>query len=249
MALKRLTAQEMIQVSTPWVTVDDPARLVLNKVSALAALVPQLEAAHRAIFSLQLEAGDPKAKKLSVNEAELDATHDALVRGIYVSLSTIAEFSPSGEELLRLRDLLLPDGLEHARKTYRGEAGHAALIGSRLDDALRARLGRVALHDKSLLDLVDAWLEAASKLGALEEERARLDDPSTKTAGQINAARIGWVRVVNALVTIAELSSLDADSDRVLFSALRAAEHTADNRRRSKREPISPAVEAPTSAS
>jgi hypothetical protein len=245
MALKRLTAQEMVQLSKPWITPGDPGRIAIEKIPLLSALLPRIEAAHTAIFSVQVQTEDPKAKVLSEQEAELDAEHDVLVRGVYGALTTLAELSAQRDELLRLRDLILPEGLEHARKTYRGEAGHAALVSARLDDATRARLKSIVLHDKTLLELVDAWLADAQKLGELEEERARLAAPAASSAAQINAARIGWVRVTNALIANAELSDVDADVERTLFSALRAAERTADGRKRSRPEPPPPPAPTP----
>jgi hypothetical protein len=241
MALKRLTAQEMIQLSKPWVTQGDPGRAALEKVPLLAALLPRVEEAHQAIFSVEVETEDPKAKALSEEEAELDGEHDGLVRGVYGTLTMLSEVSAQKDELLRLRDLLLPEGLEHARKTYRGEAGHAALVASRLDDATRTRLKSIVLHDKTLLELVDTWLAAASQLGDLEEQRARLAAPAASSAAQINAARMTWVRVANALVANAELAELEPDADRTLFSALRAAERTADGRKRAHPVPPVPA--------
>ena len=251
MALKRLRAQEMIQISSPWVTTDDPANAAIARYPLLAALLPRLETAQRAIFELQTGSEDPKSKSLSQAEAELDATHDGLVRGIHESLTALAQFSATGEELLRLRHLLLPDGLEHTRKTYRGEAGHAAMVQSRLDETLRARLKSVTLHDQSLLDLVESWLDSAQKLGAMEEERARLAAPAA-TAAEVNAARLAWIRVVNALVANAELAEVDEATDHLLFSALRAAARTADSRRRAHREapaPVTKTGASPGSAS
>jgi len=249
MALKRLTAQEMVQLSTPWVTASDPARAVLERVPLLAALIPQITAAHSALFAIQVEPGDPKAKILSDAAATLDATHDGLVRGIHGTLTVLAQVSSASEELLRLRDLLLPEGLTHTQLTYRGEAGHAALVASRLDDALRARLKSIVLHDKNLLELVETWLATATQLGALEEQRARLSAPAATTAAQVSAARMTWVRVANALVANSELVGLDNDSDRKLFAALRAAERTADTRRKPSAEPPPPAPSAASSTS
>jgi hypothetical protein len=204
-------------------------------------LLPPITAAHSALFAIQVQPGDPKAKSLSDAEATLDATHDALTRGIYTTLTVLSQLAGSSEELLRLRDLLLPEGLMHAQLTYRGEAGHAALVSSRLDDALRARLKSIVLHDKTLLELVDAWLAAAKELGSLEEQRARLSAPAETTAAQVSAARMAWVRVVNALVANAELAGLDNDGDRTLF----AAERTADARRRAGTERVPPPAPAP----
>jgi hypothetical protein len=50
---------------------------------------------------------------------------------------------------------------------------------------------------------------------------------------------------MNALVANAELANLDADSDRLLFGPLRAAEQTADARGRGKNAPAPVPVPAP----
>jgi len=146
-----------------------------------------------------------------------------------------------------LRDLFFPEGAAHTQKTYRGEAGHAALVASRLDASAQARLKAVSLQEKNLLDLVNEWLGVAKQLGDLEEERARLSPPSSSTAAEINNARLGWVRVVNALVANADLVGLDGDTDRLLFSALRAAERTADGR--GKKSPDAPPAPSPAAKS
>ena len=248
MALKRLTAEEMIQLSTPWITPNDPARSQLEKIPLLAGLLPRLESVHRAVLEIRAGDEDPKVKKLSTLETDLDATHDGLVRGIYGALSMLAELSPAAEELLRLRDQLFPEGLAHTQKTYRGEAGHAAIVAAHMDDGLRARLKAVVLHDKNLSDLVDAWLACAQRLGQLEEERARLGAPIGATAAQVNSARLQWVRVANALVANAELAGLDPDTDRLVFAPLRAAERTANGRKRSRDPLPEPQPTAPTPA-
>ena len=73
-------------------------------------------------------------------------------------------------------------------------------------------------------------------LGALEDERARLS-PAPSSSGEINEARLAWVRIMNAMVANAELAKLDADTDRLLFAPLRAAEQIADARGRGKSAP------------
>jgi len=111
------------------------------------------------------------------------------------------------------------------------QAGHGAMVAARLDADLQARLKAVNLHDKNLLDLANGWLGVAKHLGDLEDERARLSPPPRSSA-DINNARIGWVRIVNALVANAEIAGLNSATDRLLFSAQRAAEQTADSRGR-----------------
>jgi hypothetical protein len=225
MALKRLTAQEMVQLSKPWITANDPGRAAIEKVPLLSALLPRIEEAHNALFTVQVETEDPKAKALSEQEAGLDAEHDALVRGIYGALTMLSEFSAQKEDLLRLRDLMLPEGLEHARKTYRGEAGHAAMLTARLDEATRAKIKSIVLHDKTLADLVDAWLSAANQLGTLEEERARLGAPAATTVAEMNSTRMAWVRVTNALLANAELAQIGR------YAGVRCSENASPVRR------------------
>lgn len=232
MALVRLTVEEMVQLSAPWVTADDPAHTIMLSVPLMAALLPGVEAAHQLIMSMIPAAESPKFKELSAAEAELDVRHDTLVRGIYGGLSSMALISAHGAELLSLRDLLLPEGLQHTQKTYRGEAGYAALLASRLDADTRQRLAAVKLHDQTLEALVDEWLNIAGQLGALEQQKAQLVGPTGNTALEISQARYGWVRVVKALLANAELAQINDEQDRVLFAALRAAELTADRRKR-----------------
>ncbi len=245
MSLKRLIVEEMNPLSAPLVTVGNPARAAIEKIPVLASLLPQLQSAHSGVLAVRTVVEDPKVRELSAREADLDAQHDELVRGIYNSLTALAQVSGDGAELIRLRDMLFPEGLDHTRKTYRGEAGHAAAVEARLDGDAQGRLRAVNLHDKNLLDLVHGWLAVAKELGQLEEQRARLL-PTPSGQSDVNAARLAWVRVMNALVANAELVGLDADTDRLLFGALRAAEKTADARGRSKASSAPASAPAPS---
>ncbi len=245
MALRQLTIEEMVQISAPWATSGTPARSALQRVAHLAALLAQIDEAHRGIHAAKPTTEDATLKQLSAEEAALDVQHDTLVRGTHGVLTMLAEVSAAADELLGLRDLLFPEGLEHIRKTYRGEAGHAAMVASRLNKSARARLKAVTLHDKTLLDLADEWLAIAKKLGELEAERAHLSEASPGTPGQVNAARLQWIRVVNAMIAMAELAEIDADTDALLFAALRAAERAASGRAR-RRAPVGEPAPEPT---
>jgi len=233
MAVKWLTVAEMNQISAPMVEPGNAKREALAKVPALAALLPQLEQAHTGIMAVARPPSDPRLRELMAREETLDGEHDALVRGIHDSLTAVASVSASSPELLRLRDTLLPEGLSHVRKTYRGQAGHAAIVEAHLDDATKARLKAVNLHDKNLLDLTLGWLSVAKELGAAEEERGRVE-PKPSSAAELNKARVGWIRLMNALLANAELAGIDEATDRLLFGALHAAERAADSRGRGK---------------
>jgi len=227
MALKWLTAAEMNQISAPMVTEGSAARAAIEKVPLLVALLPRLQRAHTAVFAVGVRPAEPRLRQLVEREGALDAEHDDIVRGIHGSLSALARVSAAADELLSLRDSLFPEGLSHMHKSYRGQAGHGALVESRLDAGLQARLEAVNLHDKNLLDLTRRWLAIAKELGAAEDERARLE-PRPSAAAELNNARLAWIRIMNALVANAELAGLDEATDRLLFGPLRAAEKSAD---------------------
>jgi hypothetical protein len=229
MAYKYLTSDEEYQVSMPWVTVGDPARAAIEKTPLLAPQLPQLQKAHTGIAAVRGRE-DPKQQSIVQLELEVDHRHDTLVSGIYGSLSMLSVLSPAKEELLSLRDLLFPDGLSHTKRSYRGEAGHAALVAAHLDAAVTARLKAVNLHDQNLFDLVQQWLAAAKQLGDLEEQKARLAETPPTLASEVQAARMTWVRTVNLFVANAQAAELDPDTDKLLFAPLRAAERASESR-------------------
>jgi hypothetical protein len=233
MALNRLTVEEMNQISEPLVAPGGAARAAIEMVPLLAALLPQLQAAHAGIFALRAPLEDPKAREMSGRLAALDIEHDTRVRGIHGALTGLAQVSGAGTELLALRDQLYPQGLGHTQLTFRGQAGHGAMVAARLDSALEARLKAVTLHDRNLLDLVKEWQSVAKQMGQLEDERARLL-PNATPAADIIKARLAWVRVMNALLANADLAGIDEATDHLLFDPLRAAEKAASNRGKSK---------------
>lgn len=229
MALKWLTAEEMVVTSAAWVMRDELARKAIEKVPLLLALLPKLEAVHGDLVQL-LAKEPPKLRALSQKESEVDAKHDALVRGIVGTLTMLASLSDDREELLALRDKLFPEGLLHTKQSYRGEAGHAAVIAKQLDDPMKARLKSIVVHQKTLLDLVLAWTDAGSELMRLEEEKARLTETSPSVGFEIQTARSSWLRLAKALMANAQLAEIDDATDQLLFSTLRTAERAAANR-------------------
>ena len=79
----------------------------------LNPLSPKLQSAHAGIVAVSSNKEDPSARQLSLDEAKLDARHDDLVRAIHGSLSTLSKVSKFGDEMVRLRDLIFPEGLRH----------------------------------------------------------------------------------------------------------------------------------------
>jgi hypothetical protein len=239
MALKWLTAEEMVAISATWVTAGEEARAAIEKVPLLAALLPSLEQGHGDLVQLRAKEG-PRLRAISQKEAEIDARHDGLVRGIVGTLTMLAAVSDDGEELLAIRDKLFPEGLGHTKLSYRGEVGHAAVIGKLIDDSMKARLKAIAVHKKTMEDLVLAWLSTASQLGQLEEEKARLAESSPSVGAETQTARTAWIRLAKGLMSNAKLARLDDATDQLLFSALRTAERAAESRARGRAAPTPP---------
>ena len=167
---------------------------------------------------------------------------------MYGTLPMLAPISSAPQELLDLRDKLYPQGLEHIKMSYRAEVGHAALVAAQMDEALQARLKAVTLHQTTLFDMYNEWQSAAQLLGQLEDERVRLSGASPSVAGEVSAARNRWIRMAKALMANAKIAEVDAATDTLLFSALRAAERAAENRVHGHAEPAPAPVPAPAPA-
>jgi hypothetical protein len=205
MALKWLTAEEMVAISAAWVMADQAGRAAIEKTPLLAALLPNLEKVHAAIVALRSKEA-PRLRAISQKETEVDAKHDALVRGMVGTLTMLAPVSDDREELLDIRDKLFPDGLGHTKLSYRGEAGHVAVVAKQLDDTMKARLKAIAVHKKTMLDLALVWIEAGTQLGQLEEEKARLAEASPSLGAETHSARTAWIRLAKALMANAKLA-------------------------------------------
>jgi hypothetical protein len=234
MALKRLSVEEMVQLSTPWVTRGSEARRVIEDTALLAPLLPLLEEAHQAVFEVRPRPVDAHVQSLADEAVGLDTAHDELVRGVYGALSSVAYLAENGAQLLALRERLFPEGLTHTQKSYRGQAGHAALAATRLDEGARRLLRGIVFAGGSLQDAVDRWLETAAELGRLEDERAQVGATNRASPAETSVARNAWVRAATALFTTADLAQLTERADQLLFGPLRQAERIAESRRKSK---------------
>lgn len=253
MALKYLTLDEMIDLSHAWVNPQNDAHRCIARQAKLSALLDDLARAHARLLEVPPPPESPQRDALAAEASAKDAEHDRLAGGIYGLLTALGQLDPQGAELLALRDTLMPEGLSKVvHGSYRAQAGNARRVRAQLNAELRAGLKRVHLRRGTLLDHVEAWLDAGEALGALEEQRSRLDAASVPGPGRaLNDARNVWIRTVNALESLAALAELDADSERLVFGALREAEARAVQRslrRRGAKEDVSGAPREPASA-
>ncbi len=234
MTLKRLSSEEMVQVSAGWLS--PQGRHALSSHEETAPLVVRIETAHDALaFTTHPTTETPRLAQIREDESQVDARHDDIVKGIH-DLLTISAclLGDEGDELLTLRDELLPDGLATAEKPYRIEAAQAQRLSARITPALRARLDAIIVGPQdglhTLTQFVHEWIAMGKRLGELEEEKSRLQAGSPGGGLALVKARHQWIRVANALVANAEMAELDVATDALLFAPLRAAEKTADRR-------------------
>ncbi len=239
MALKRLTTAEMVQISGPWTTNGSPARKTIQAVPETAGVLPRIDVAHKQLHAVRPREDDPRVGAIVAEAAEIDARHDALVRGtdrMLEGAALLAGDSPRAREIEATRAVLTPDGLALVSTSYRNEAGAAALLKSRLgsEAGVKAVLASIVVDKKkTLTSFVNERIELAQKLGELEDERAQLlSAPAESDGGALVDARNAWIRAVNALVANAELAELTPEQHAVIFGALDQAEAKADRRGR-----------------
>lgn len=241
MSLLNLTTETMVVQSERWL---DPKRLrkALTALPLLLPLVPVLQQVHDDLLSKQRlsSALDKELAALQAEEARRDGRHDRKVRGSFTYLSALAEMTDDADTtaaLLDLRDRLVPIGPTAITRSYVDEAGDAKRLPARLDDASKKLLGKLQTPDGALQVHVDAWIEEAQALGALEERREHLEKQlktggGSATAADVVTARNAWIRVVRAMESNLALEpKADAETIEKILGPLRRAEAKADRRK------------------
>jgi hypothetical protein len=239
MSLSRLRATEMLVLARSWLDPESRAGKAIAKEPVLAAAVRRLAQTCDELNA----ATQPRDEKLRIAEISneqkrVDARHDDILRGIHGLLGSSALLlgGDAAQELIEIRNALLPGGLESVNASYIGEAGAADLLSRGLTPAVKAQLEGIRVgpvgRQKALRDFIEEWISLAKRLGKLEDEKARLGASAAEapSAASASKARNEWVRTVNAMLAAAELIDLDAETDALLFGPLRAAAKLAGRR-------------------
>lgn len=234
MALKRLYTGEMVSLSGPLTKADHPDREVLAGIPATAALLPELDSAHRSLLSTQVK---PEAQTrlagIIMAERGLDVRHDDVIRGLSGLLTSLAYLTPDPDlaaRVLHVLSVLLPDGLDAVTKSYREEAGQAALLESRLAPADVTLLKRIKILEGTAFDAVQEWISVGAQLGRLEDERGDLPETSGPAPADVVTARNRWIRTVNAMRSVLDLVSADHPDVVKILGRITEAERKADRR-------------------
>ena len=248
-----LTTAEMIQVSTDWVAPGTTRDAVLAQ-PALAGMLPSVETAHQGLRRVAPDTELPvRLKTLSDEGFERDLSHDDTIRGthtVVTGLSILATDPAEKAQLLALLDFMLPEGLQAVRKTYRGEAGEAALLTERMAEQPEkaAQLSALVLPiggGTPLRTFVDRWIADATRLGAIDSERATLSsatDGPIVTPAEARSARLVWMKQVRAMLAVADAVNLSEAAHQSIFGNLEAAVATASKRGRTPKTVVTTAV-------
>lgn len=233
MALKRLSAAEMISLSEPWVTPAHPEHVALSNLEDVRPALKRLGRAHGMILAAQPLSDPGKLTELQERAAELDAEHDDTVRGIVAVISGFSHLTHDPERkkgLLSLRDALFPIGGAIINKSYREEAGQAALLKGRMTAPMKTLLKSLPTPDGTLYKELERYFKIAKELGAVEDAKGPAGEAQGPTAKALLDARNQWVRAVNALLSALDLLDEWPVEVTTLIDRLRKAEAVADAR-------------------
>lgn len=203
MALNWLNTEEMVHVTGSWLIRGRPDRDALEAEPALAALIPEIEAAHLELLDTHArELGQVRQREIQRRQDEVAERHGESIRGVqHVLLGTIA-LARDAQQLAALRGLkqrLLPEGLGAVDRNDVMQADQAETVAARLTESDCALLGRVPLMGgRSLRDAVKDWLALARELGRLARARL-LDENAPVTPEAALGARRRWIAVVHAV--------------------------------------------------
>lgn len=234
MALKRLYTGEMVSLSGPWTQSDHPDRALLASIPATAALLPQLDSAHASLLSMQVKPeSTPRLNVIGKAQKRIDVRHDDVIRGLFGLLQSLAFLTPDAELAVRLHHLLavlLPDGLDAVLKSYRDEAGQAALLESRLSPEEVSLLKRIKTLEGTAWESVREWISLAAQLGVLEDERAGAKEAPGPAPSDVVTARNAWIRTINAIRTVLDLVSSNDPGVELILNRISEAERKAEHR-------------------
>lgn len=234
MALKRLYTGEMVSLSGPLTKSDHPDRQTLAAIPATAALLPELDGAHGSLLAMQVKP-EAESRLAVIIKAQkiLDVRHDDLIRGVSGLLTSLAYLTKDPELAARFQHLLtviLPDGLDAVTRTYREESGQAALLESRLTPADVALLKKIKILEGTAWDAIKEWMDVGAQLGALEDERSAIPATTGPAAADVVSARNKWIRTINAIRAVLDLTGSSNPGVVKILSRLAEAERKADHR-------------------
>jgi hypothetical protein len=217
---------EMVALTQPWVE-SSPLREAFFAVPEIAPLHGKVVQAHDGLVTA-LAQGAPQAELKTLLEEEMliDARHDHLARGIHATLEAHLHFLLSQEppDFLRAATCqaaqrkLFPMGLSIVNASFSAESGNTARVGRMLRGQERALGDFLATipalgSNKTLRDMVDAWIEAGTSLAELEHLRNSLALKEGAIAANCSpqVAKKTWNRIVSQILLTLGVSDASPD--------------------------------------
>ena len=243
MALRTLSAAEMVATSDRMLNSAQRCNQLLNKVPAAVPLLPRLKTTHQFLLSLQPQNHSVAMAAQTKQLLALDQDHDTCVRGLIAfaqALQHQADDPAEKEAWATLQQTLFPEGAMVINRSYTDEVGQAKLAAARLSDADKKRCKATLLTTPTGKETLMAWVEryfaSAEKLGhAASAGMVPEEGPSRADSLK---ARNQWIRTVSAILAVLDLptetvaeAEIVAELDRELRAPLRELERRTASRR------------------
>lgn len=221
-----LDIDEMVALTKLWVEAS-PTREAFFAVPEIAPLHPKVVQVHEALLTAKSQrAPQNELKTLLEEETIVDSRHDHLARGIHAALEAQLHFllSQDPPDFLRAATCqaaqrkLFPMGLSIVNASLLAESGNTARVGRMLraqEKALSDFLGTIPVlgSNKTLRDMVDAWIEAGTSLAELEHLRSSLALKEGAQGANTSpaAAKKAWNRIVSQILLTLGVSDASAE--------------------------------------
>lgn len=240
MALRSLSTEDIIRLTRDLLDTDGAARHALEANEITRAFVPRIRQAYDDLLIAQPAAGLDRAKLMN-EQAQIDARHDDLVRGIDSRIGAQLYFETDTATLdaySELRSILLPDGLRLINASYADEAGAAPLRAARVQKHHISLMRSIrCTADLALFDYYEELQRIAARLGELEKRRDALGEAGSVALKHI-AARNQWIRVIHTLTGMLAIEGVD---ESTILGPIRRAEAKAESSRTAPAEqPVRP---------
>jgi hypothetical protein len=228
---EHLEIDEMVALTKPWVEAS-PTRDAFFSVPEIAPLHAKVVQVHEGLLTAKSQrAPQNELKTLLEEETIVDARHDHLARGIHAALEAQLHFllSQDPPDFLRAATCqaaqrkLFPMGLSIVNASLLAESGNTARVGRMLrgqEKALGDFLATIPAFgtNKTLRDMVDAWIEAGTSLAELEHLRSSLalKEGALVANASPATAKKAWNRIVSQILLTLGVSDASAEVTQVL---------------------------------
>ncbi len=248
MARKNFTNAEMIALSAALLDAKRhrPAFLAIP---LMAGLIPAIESAHSDLLGLSTEESTDEATRelneLQAREKVTDGVHDSKgggVRSVLDGAVSLAEGDEETELYRRVKARLFPDEGSIFSASYKAESGNSEKVAKELENPeTRSTLAGIKVRKGvTLLDEAHAWVKAGRALGVDESRKVELlsviaanaaAEPKRDTRVDNVAARNGWIRTVNAVLSNAALlKGKQVETFASALNEIRSSEAAIDER-------------------